>query len=259
LDWTVEATDLEYWIEPVAATGNASTQPIIDNLLIEFNIAQGITVEAVSDPYGRGDLVDIEFINPMVPPPEGYQSSGISIIPLAQWDGDTSMLQTLLDNPQTASVPIFMHWGEGGFIWEGAHRQVLEFPHMRGFRMVNTIGLGYPAISNEGLWYTYQGLTRDGQFYIAALIPITIPLLPDRTTERDVFWMAPNMPFSEKLYSGYMDSITAMLNTAPNYLYMPCLGYLDAIMASIHVGETTTDTTGVTFSEIDIFECAVAG
>lgn len=257
IGWTVEATATEYWIEP-ATTSSTSTQSIIDNLLIEFNIAESITVEAVSDPYGRGDFVEIKFINSLVPPPEGYQSSGITIIPLEQWDGDISMLQTLLDDPQNAPVPTFLHWAEGGFVWQGAQRMTLELPHMRGFRMVNTIGLGYPAISNEGLWYVYQGLTRGEQFYIAALLPIQIPMLPDRATEDDVFWMGPEMAFSEKLYNGYIDSITAMLDTAPNYLYDPCLSYLDAIMASLHVGETVPGTS-TPFTQIDIFECAVSG
>ncbi|HYN89805.1 MAG TPA: hypothetical protein VER55_14830, partial [Ardenticatenaceae bacterium] len=55
----------------------------------------------------------------------------------------------------------------------------LPFANGTGVRFVTQYNQDAGPISNQGLFYTFQGLTAGGRFYVSAIFPVTSPALPD--------------------------------------------------------------------------------
>lgn len=78
-------------------------------------------------------------------------------------------------------------------------------------------------MTNQHLIYTFQGLTDDGQYYVAAFFPVKTAVLPDTVQVDD--WEALSLN-----YSTYVAETKAMLNDLT-----PDLTLLDAIVTSLQV------------------------
>ena len=63
------------------------------------------------------------------------------------------------------------------------HTQVkyLDMKSGKGVRYLTQFNQGISPINNSELIYTFQGLTSDGKYYIAAVLPVTHPELPAGT------------------------------------------------------------------------------
>jgi hypothetical protein len=109
-----------------------------------------------------------------------------------------------------------------------AQVQFLDFKSGKGVRYLTQFAQGMVTVANNELVYTFQGLTSDGKFYIAAVLPVTNPELPavSKVNEELV------------LSGGYKDYITktgAMLDEQPAATFTPDLSKLDAMIGSIEV------------------------
>ncbi|MCL4561876.1 MAG: hypothetical protein M1281_14865 [Chloroflexi bacterium] len=85
-----------------------------------------------------------------------------------------ALLQTKQAGNQIPILPLFnaqqvMH----------AQVQYLDFKNGKGVRFLTQYDQAFLPINNYELVYTYQGLTSDGKYYIAAILPVTHPELPD--------------------------------------------------------------------------------
>ena len=83
-------------------------------------------------------------------------------------------------------------------------------------------------INNGQLWYVFQGLTKDGAYYIAAQIRVTHPSLPATAAVKDY------RDF-EKQYPAYLARASAKLAAQPDDSFHPSLTALRAMFASIEV------------------------
>ena len=54
----------------------------------------------------------------------------------------------------------------------------LSFQNGQGITFLTQSGQSYTPIRNQELIYTYQGLTQDGKYYVAAVLPVTLLSLP---------------------------------------------------------------------------------
>jgi hypothetical protein len=59
-----------------------------------------------------------------------------------------------------------------------AQMQTLDFKNGKGFRFLTQFAQGMVAVKNHEWIYTFQGLTSDGKYYVAAILPVTNPGLP---------------------------------------------------------------------------------
>jgi len=87
-----------------------------------------------------------------------------------------------------------------------------------------------PLIASEFI-YTFQGLTADGQTYVAAVFPVTAPGFPAEYPA-DLDYEA----FAARLHDYFNESI-ATLNAADGEAFVPALSTLDSIIQSITVGQ----------------------
>ncbi len=100
----------------------------------------------------------------------------------------------------------------------------LNFQNGTGVRYLTQYDQGPMSINNNELFYTYQGLTKDGRYYVAAILPISNPILPaDSRTN----------PPSD--YLKYIASTTQKLESQSPSSYQPDLSSLDALIESLTV------------------------
>jgi hypothetical protein len=107
--------------------------------------------------------------------------------------------------------------------------QYLDFKNGNGVRYLTQFNQGMVPINNNELIYTFQGLTSDGKYYIAALLPVTIPDLPDNS---DV-----SAKQAEGLvdYPGYISKLVTLLDQKSADSFTPDLEKLDGLIRSLEV------------------------
>jgi hypothetical protein len=80
------------------------------------------------------------------------------------------------------------------------------------------------------LFYSFQGVTRDGRYYVAAVLPVNYPGLPENAmaqlTPTDLFWSD---------FPSYMAGVQKTFDEARSGAFSPDLTSLDAMMASLEV------------------------
>jgi hypothetical protein len=99
-----------------------------------------------------------------------------------------------------------------------------------GIRFLTLYGQAFRVISNHELFYTFQGLTHDGSFYVAAVLPVSHPSLPAMgdvpPEEFDTF--AENFPT-------YVADVELQLDAQPPGTFAPSLTLLDTMIGSLRL------------------------
>jgi len=106
----------------------------------------------------------------------------------------------------------------------------IDFQNGTGARWLSQYGQGYYSVGWPNLFYTYQGLTDDGLYYVSMILPINHPYLPDV----DVADLDDD--FYEN-YGAYRDGVVAQLEGESDNTFMPSLVLLDKIVASLLILE----------------------
>lgn len=110
------------------------------------------------------------------------------------------------------------------------HTQVeyLDFQNGSGVRYITQYSQDIFPILNQSIFYTFQGLTEDGSYYVVAAFPIDAEGLPDEPLIED--WAA----FSAG-YVDYLKETTGQLDALSAGQFEPHLDRLDAIVQSMVV------------------------
>ena len=110
--------------------------------------------------------------------------------------------------------------------------QVLHSAGSSGIRYLTQMVQNYAVIDNNDLFYTYQGVTADGQYAVTVILPIANPVLPNHG---DTY---PGGETAQQFYDNfptYIANTTNQLNTQPASTFAPSLGLLDDLARSIQV------------------------
>ena len=108
------------------------------------------------------------------------------------------------------------------------HAQVkyLDFQNGSGVRFLTQYGQDIFPIVNQHLFYTFQGLTQDGAYYVAAAFPIDAAGIPDE----------PDISDWEAFSAGYQDYLAAtvrQLDELSSDQFEPDLALLDSVIQSL--------------------------
>lgn len=111
-----------------------------------------------------------------------------------------------------------------------AQVRYLEFNGGSGVRFLAHLTQELRPLTASSLIYTFQGLTHDGRYYIAAYLPVTTTALPAAPaeitqTERDEF---------KRDYFAYAEGIAQKLDAQPKS-FTPALAAIDAMIASLRI------------------------
>ena len=117
-----------------------------------------------------------------------------------------------------------------------AQAKMLPLTNGNGIRMVSQYGQFPGHIVNDASYYHYEGLTNDGKYMIAVMLPVLLPL--QSTAENPV---ADGVPYpsdpvqDENGINAYYQGITELLNAASPESFQPNLTTLDALVQSIQI------------------------
>lgn len=110
------------------------------------------------------------------------------------------------------------------------HAQVkyLDFENGGGVRYITQYSQDVIPIVNQHLFYTFQGLTQDGAYYVSAQFPIKTTALADEPTIED--WNA----FAAG-YQDYLAETVGELNSLRSDDFEPDLELIDNVIQSLVV------------------------
>ncbi len=176
---------------------------------------------------------------------QGYVLSGkffephISIFPIQRYSqllpdnipGLVTDLQALISGgPTGTSLPLLPIFNAAQVF--NAQYKVVPFTNGGGIRFITLYAQYYAPINNHDLFYTYQGLTTDGLYWVSAILPINNPILPANGDN------PPGGMTQEQFsanYAAYLTDMTSQLNSQTSDSYTPSLAALDALVASITI------------------------
>ncbi len=138
-------------------------------------------------------------------------------------------LQTLLQDQQAGKDLPFLPLSADTQIMH-AQVQYVDFKNGTGVRYLTQFSNGIAPINNQTLFYTYQALSSDGKYYVAAVLPVSLQGLPANTT--DTTGLPSDFPND---YTNYLSSTINLLDQNPAAAYSPDLSKLDVMMQSIEI------------------------
>lgn len=118
-----------------------------------------------------------------------------------------------------------------------AQAKAVNFKNGHGVRyLIQNLDSLVP-ITNEGLFYCYQGITTDGAYFVSATFGVNAGFLvadgnPASVTPPD------GVPFGNGTdfdYSAYLSAVTQKLNDTPAESYVPSLLTLDRMIESLQI------------------------
>ena len=119
-----------------------------------------------------------------------------------------------------------------------AQEKFLSFKNGTGIRYITQLSqAAFPLINNMDAFYTFQGLTSDGQYYVSVIMPVNLPYLAaDYGPEA---FINPTEVQNPENYPGYLQSMLEKLNRPEGEginPYAPSLASLDAMVQSLLAG-----------------------
>lgn len=120
--------------------------------------------------------------------------------------------------------------------------QYLDFQNGSGVRFLTEYAQYLAPYNNYDLFYTFQGLTADGKYWISAMFPINHPILPATYDSTEV--PAGGIPIpqmSSPTYVEEMDAyyanMKALIELQPAESFTPALDCLDRYFTSLSIGD----------------------
>lgn len=115
-----------------------------------------------------------------------------------------------------------------------AQVHALNFQNGKGIRYLTEVLQGFAPVTNEELFYYYQGITSDGKYFVQAVLPINAAFLP-ANGRVDTVLPPDGIPFNMDDFPGYLEAVKQKLNSTETYNFNPYLDALDEMLASLHV------------------------
>ena len=116
-----------------------------------------------------------------------------------------------------------------------ARSNILPFGSGQGIRYLTCYAQAALPIDNFCLFYTYQGLTRDGKYYISAIFPVNLAALEQAEVKGQF-----KQDFQGEDYQAYLSYISSLLNDARAEDFTPNLNDLDGLVESMVVEPNVT-------------------
>ncbi len=143
-------------------------------------------------------------------------------------------LQTLINGqtPGEQDLP-YLPIGESAQMIRVKYK-VIPFNNGSGIRYLMQQGQSYWPINNQDIFYTFQGLTSDGKYWISARLPISNPILPENG---NTLPNGESMSTFTQNFSAYIAALTSQLNAQADDSFSPTITALDALISSITIQE----------------------
>ena len=120
-----------------------------------------------------------------------------------------------------------------------SNAQLISFQNGQGVRFLTEYAQYAASANNHDLFYHFEGLTRDGEYYIIAILPITAPMLAE-TSDGGAPLPSGGVPYPyfadpEADMQLYYRSVLDLLNASPSQVFTPTLDQLDQLIQSMKI------------------------
>ena len=238
---------IEVTQEPTEVSGYAGEFTVIEKdgfiLKLPSEVAQDIMVSNVLPDDPAEGWLDFALPERRVINFSGYRIQNhfhtpvIYVYPLqklieAGQYGETmaTNLQELLDNDNIdlqldADLPFLPPFNAGQVFHVLEERLTSEYNS--GIRYLTLYSQGIVGVDNYNIFYTYQGISADQQYYIAAILPINSTLLSYEELTLD------EMDTISQDFTNYIITMTELIRTDNGESLIPTLAALDFMMMSL--------------------------
>lgn len=156
-----------------------------------------------------------------------YPVSGFEAVSESAGRIIAALRQLLVDRPQTpAAIPFLPLFNAAQMM--RCQVAYVDFPSGAGVRFLTQFGQDYRPINSHDMFYTFQGLTSDGSYYVAAILPVSHPSLPAAVVEE------PGEDFRNN-FESYRQGVEQQLNAQDASSFLPNLTLLDEMIQSLEV------------------------
>ncbi len=189
--------------------------------------------------FNGDDLSDLGGVSPhqaqlLIYPVEAYQAiyedAGVDTV--SQRIAD---LQTLLQNqPETidGEIPVLTDFGLAGQMVK-AQVEYLDFDGGSGVRFITHYGVDEAPVTEHGTFYTFQGITDDGQYYVAYYHPVPTELLP--ADFETIGELIDDYDAFVDNFDTYLQDVIDQLNSAETSDFTPDLANIDKMIESLQI------------------------
>jgi len=117
-----------------------------------------------------------------------------------------------------------------------------DFQNGSGVGFLTQYSQGFDPVNNNELFYTYQGLTADGKYWLSVFLPVNASYLQanyDDTDVPDGGIQAPDLNSSnvDTAYTAYYAAMVQKLNSTSPDAFLPALECVHSFVQSINVGD----------------------
>jgi hypothetical protein len=215
----VSCNELSFYLDPTLATSiQCETIP-------QFISPTGIgTNPQYTKVSLQGYILSDRFMKPV-----------ISVFPLDKFSqllpdaihADVTALQAMIAGgaPGSNDLPLLpIQYARQLFF---ARYNIVAFTNGSGYHIVTEYAQAYYPVNNHDMFFSYQGITSDGKYWISIILPISHPSLPEN---------GDNPPAD--LYSNpdpYYAQMTSQLNSVQPASFNPSIVKLNALIKTITI------------------------
>jgi|WetSurMetagenome_2_1015567.scaffolds.fasta_scaffold141021_2 hypothetical protein len=181
---------------------------------------------------------------------DGSDQGGLTIYPIADFVAMnqptispivTNMQILLADKPATPQSIPFLPVFNAAQVFR-AQVKYLDFQNGQGIRFLTEYAQYSAPVNNHDLFYTFQGITADGKYWVSAVLPVNAAYLQDAYDSVNVPAGGIPAPAMDDLnYTGdmaaYYVSMLDKLNTTPDASFTPALDCLDQYIQSLQISD----------------------
>jgi hypothetical protein len=236
---TPEATGTQMATETTAPVANVTCNELsfhLDPVLTSINNCETIPASTEGiEIYPQYTKVTLQGYTPS----EHFFAPQISVFPVQQYltllpdfiPGQVSGLETLIGGGIAGDSLPFLPLFNAAQLFH-AQNQAIPFISGGGIRYLTLYAQYFAPINNHDLFYTYQGLTSDGNYWVSAILPVTHPTLP---ANGDTIPGGMSLDEFTNNYGIYLADMVNQLNLQTGDSYTPHLTVLDALVSSIKI------------------------
>ena len=182
--------------------------------------------------------------------PNGSTSGGLTVYPVAEYVAMNEVIGDRLANLQNLlashpanveSVPMVSIFGAMPVFT--AQIKYLDFQNGQGVRYLTEYAQYYAPVNNYDLFYSFQGLTADGNYWVSAILPVNAAYLQVSSENPAVpadGILAPtweNNPDFDAAMDAYYVEMINKLNTTADGSFTPGLDCLDQFIQSLQISD----------------------
>jgi hypothetical protein len=120
-----------------------------------------------------------------------------------------------------------------------ANIQTVSCQNGGGVRFLTQYAQGNSPVNNHELFYQFQGVTRDGAYYIVAILPITAPVLAETGEATAILptggIAAPDITDLNADWAGYYTAVSNLLNDTSPDTFAPTISQMDLLIESMQI------------------------